>query len=360
MDKMAKYLFFYVLIFIGVGCTGGRKTVRVEPRNDKVQTEGRIGWHGDIAEIYWPGSSFKIKFRGTSVKATLKDEAGHNYFNVIVDDSLVKALKIDTIQKTYELVSGLSDGPHTVEMAKRADWFRGKSWFYGFKLGSHATLLDIAPKKRMIEFYGNSITVGAAVEDYHGDSGDSTYTNNYESYAAITARHFNANYSCIASSGIGIMVSWSSLIMPEIYDHLDPGAPSPWDFSRATPDIVVINLFQNDCALVNMPDYPQFKRRFGDKPPTEDFIIDAYRHFVEGIRSHYPTAYIICVLGTMSAVKPGSVWPGYIEKAVAGLNDKRILAHFFPYKNSKGHPRVAEQKKMADELIGFIDEHIVW
>jgi len=62
----------------------------------------------------------------------------------------------------------------------------------------------------------------------------------------------------------------------------------------------------------------------------------------------------------MDATKEGSPWPGYIEKAVAQIGDKNILTHFFPYKNTPGHPSVKEQQAMADDLIGFIDQHIKW
>lgn len=333
----------------------------VRPGDERLQVNGRVGFHGDIAEIYWPGSSFTIKCAGPEVRAKLKDEHGFNYFNVIVDDSLVRVLRIDTVEKEYVLATGLSARPHTVELAKRADWFRGKTWFYGFGLAPGASVFPMAAPKRRIEFYGNSITVGAAVEDTRGDSGDSTYTNNYASYGAIAARHYHAGYSCIASSGIGLMVSWGSLIMPELYDRLDPAdSSSKWDFSKWTPDIVVINLFQNDCGLVNLPGHPQFKRRFGDKAPSEEAIVEAYRKFAGGIRGRYPGAYILCVLGTMDAVRPGSPWPGYIRKAVRGLHDRRVLIHIFPYKNSPGHPKMAEQRKMAEGLIGFIDGNVRW
>jgi hypothetical protein len=33
---------------------------------------------------------------------------------------------------------------------------------------------------------------------------------------------------------------------------------------------------------------------------------------------------------------------------------------FFPYKNTGGHPKVAEQKIMANELIEFIEKNIKW
>jgi len=62
----------------------------------------------------------------------------------------------------------------------------------------------------------------------------------------------------------------------------------------------------------------------------------------------------------MDATKPGSEWPGYIEKAVAGLNDNNIYTHFIPYKNTNGHPNVKEQQAMADDLVGFIEQHIKW
>jgi hypothetical protein len=62
----------------------------------------------------------------------------------------------------------------------------------------------------------------------------------------------------------------------------------------------------------------------------------------------------------MDATKEGSPWPGYIQKAVTELRDKNILTHFFPYKNTSGHPNVKEQQAMADDLIAFIDQNVKW
>ena len=333
----------------------------IDAQNKLLQYEGRIGLNNSgVAEIYWPGSSVKIRFKGTGITAILKDQRGDNYYNIIIDDS-IHVLKLDTARKTYILANHLPDGFHTAELFRRTGWVDGTTWFYGFQLPPHTEILPLPVKKKMIEFYGNSITCGSAVESYVYAPGDTTDTNNYLSYAFVTARHFNAQYSCIASSGIGIMVSWGSLILPDIYDHLNPDdTASKWDFTKATPGIVVINLFQNDCVLLNMPDHPQFKSRFGDKAPTEDFIIASYRKFVQSIRSHYPEAHIICVLGNMDAVKPGSPCPGYIEKAVASLGDKKVYTHFFPYKNTPDHPNEAEQRQMAESLIRFIEENLRW
>ncbi|MEO6733217.1 MAG: SGNH/GDSL hydrolase family protein [Ferruginibacter sp.] len=350
------YLLLFSGAFLNISCGFNKKISFIKPDSGKIQYEGRVGTNNPgVAEIYWPGSSCKIKFKGTELKAILKDEKGYNYFNVIIDEDSIYVLKPDTVKTAYTLASRLPEGEHTVQLFKRTG---GMTRFYGFELAPRSKIVDQPAKTRMIEFYGNSITVGSGV--YQGDSpyGDE---NNYLSYAAITARHFDAKYSCIARSGIGLMVSWFPLIMPEMYDRLNPNdSTSKWDFSKATPGIVVINLCQNDFSLFNLPDHPQFKSRFGNKAPAEDFIIASYSRFVQSIRNHYPEAHIICVLGNMDAVKPGSSWPGYIEKAVASLHDKKVYTHFFPYKNTPDHPNEAEQKQMAESLVRFIDEHINW
>jgi lysophospholipase L1-like esterase len=213
-----------------------------------------------------------------------------------------------------------------------------------------------------MEYFGDSITCGYADEDTEGkDRGTSPYENGYISYAAITARHFDADFHNTSRSGIGILVSWDALIMPELYYRLDAtDAESHWDFTKYQPDIIVINLFQNDSWIVKIPDNAQFKEKFGTKPPTDEQIIKAYKEFVKTIRSKYPKARIICALGSMDATKQGAPWTGYIDKAVQQIGDKNIYTHFFAYKNTPGHPSAKEQQDMADDLIAFINAHIKW
>lgn len=324
---------------------------------------GRVEFGKETATLWWPGTSVIIKFKGTCVKAVLKDQLGLNYFKVIVDGRIVKTIHPDSLQNTYELASHLANTNHTLELFKRTEWDKGKTELYNFILNDHSTVLPApAAKKRKIEFFGNSITCGYAVLDSSGkDRSTAEFEDNYVSYAAITARHFNAEYSCIAKSGIGVMVSWFPIIMPEMYNRLDPtNQYSRWDFSKYTPNVVVINLFQNDSWIVKQPDNTQFKFRFGDKAPTESQIILSYEDLVEKIRHAYPKAQIICALGNMDATKEGSPWPGYVQKAVAELKDPKIYTCFFPFKNTSGHPNVKEQQDMADQLITFINEHIKW
>ncbi len=325
--------------------------------------EGRIIHDPDADVLSWPGTSVTAVFKGTGISAVLQDTDTADYFNVIVDEEKISRIHTDKTRRIYDLANDLPMGTHRVELFKRTEWDKGKTMFYAFVVPDNTMLLKASPPgKRKIEFYGNSITCGYAMEDKSGkDSWYGYFENNYLSYAALTARHFNAQYSCIAKSGIGIMVSWFPLIMPEMYDRLDPtDSLSRWNFSEYTPDIVVINLFQNDSWIVKQPYNDQFKSRFGTKAPDEKFIVKAYKNFVSSIREKYPQASIVCALGNMDATKEGSSWPGYIKQAVDQLNDAKIYTCFFKYKNTQGHPNVAEQKMMADSLIEFIHKQLHW
>jgi hypothetical protein len=330
--------------------------------NKQISYEGRIPFTPEAAELMWPGTFVTINFTGTGMSGIFKDQDTSNYYNVIIDKNNIHGVKFDTSKKTVVLAKGLPYGKHSLQLFKRTEWDKGKTWFYGFVKNSKTTILKPAKlPSRKIEFFGNSITCGYAIYDSLQDFSSGYYENNYDAYGAITARHFNAQYHCTAKSGIGIMASWFPLIMPEMYNRLDPtDSASKWDFKKYTPGIVVINLFQNDSWIVTMPENEQFKKRFGNTAPTKEQTIDAYKNFVQTIRSTYPKASIICMLGNMDITKEGSPWPGYVKKAVKELNDKKIFTYFVPYKNTYGHPKVKEQLSMANGLVKFIDEHIKW
>jgi len=357
------YIFPFVLVFLITGCIPENDLTSVDPDNEMIRYSGRINFENIIApEIYWSGTQIEIKFEGEELKAKLKDEKGENYFNIVIDNDSLRYIKLDSKERYYSLAKGLPEGPHTIKLIKRTEWDLGKTWFYGFEVTNGGILELPPPNDRIIEFFGNSITAGYAIEDLTGgDSPDSVYTNNYNTYGAVTARYFNADYYGTIRSGIGIMISWFPLIMPELYDRLDPSDPnSKWDFTKVQPDLVVVNLFQNDSWLVHMPEEPGFSERFGQNPPDEEFIISSYISFISKLRKVYPESPIICALGSMDATKEGSPWPGYVTTAVERLEDENLYTLFFPYIDKPGHPRIEDNRKMAEQLIQFIKDTFGW
>ncbi|HMH23047.1 MAG TPA: SGNH/GDSL hydrolase family protein [Puia sp.] len=335
----------------------------IKSNDPRIHYMGRIMRNDSAAILSWTATSVSINFTGSGAKALMRDEKGDNYYNVVVDGRVVEVIHPDKSMQLYTLASGLGPGKHHLELFKRTESVMGMTWLYHFEFDRNTLIAAATPvKKRKIEFFGNSITCGYAVEDTTGkDRGTSPYENAYISYAAITARHFDAELYSTSKTGIGITISWFPMVMQEMYDRLDAANPEgKWDFSKYRPDLVVINLFQNDSWLVKMPDHEQFKARFGTTAPSADQLINAYKAFLVSVRGKYPQAKILCALGNMDATRSGGPWEGYIEKAVSAMHDKAIYTHFFPYKNTPGHPSAKEQQTMANDLIAWIGKNIEW
>lgn len=326
--------------------------------------EGRIGTlEQKAAEFYWSGTSVSIDFEGSEIRVIMNEEFGGNYYDVILDGEFYSTIQPDTSLSNYLIAENLTNSVHTLEMVKRTEYTRGKSWFYGFELSSNSKIFPKSDsKKHKIEYYGDSITAGYSVDDYSGnDSPDSIHTNYRLSYAHLIAEYFNAEQYCVCRSGIGITISWFPTIMPEIWDLTNPSDPkSNWEFSNFTPDLVIVNLLQNDSWIINLPDHPSFKTFYGNIAPTEKELIEGYANFLQKIRSKYPETTIIATLGNMDITREGSEWPSYVDAAVASLNDQNIYTTFTPYKNTSGHPKVEEQKLIAENLISFIEKNLGW
>jgi len=336
-------------------CKG--QDISITHNHPMVQYMGRTLQQNNATLLYWPGSSATIAFQGTTLHATLQDEKGDNYYYVVIDGIPGAKLHLDTTKKEYTLAEKLPKARHTVQLFKLTEATMGYTRMFGFRC--QGTLLQTKAPTRNIEFYGNSITAGYSVDDTTSDSGSPAYFNNYYSYAAITARHFGAGYRCMAKSGIGLLISWFPVTMPQIYDRVNPeDSTIKFQFHLTQPDIVVVNLFQNDSWLIHKPQHPQFKARFGAQAPDSTQIIATYTAFISRIRQHYPKAVIVCALGSMDATKLGSPWPGYIQHAAANLLDAKVYTHFFEYKNTAGHPKRKDQQAMADSLIAFIEKNI--
>ncbi len=355
------YLWLAGILLLFTTCTDiSMKKIGVN--DPDIQLQGRIDTEGDsVLKMFWPGSSVKIRFRGTQLSATIKDTKGESYYNVIINKDSSYLLRPTKEKKSYTLAS-LPEGEHTVELFRRTEFPTGTTAIYGFEIDEKAKLVSLEKKQKSIVFYGNSITTGYANEDTMGtDRPDSIFTNNYMAYGAITARHFNADYTCIARGGIGFMVSWHPQIMPELYNRLDPNNKnSEWDFTQKISQIVVVNLGQNDSWILKNPQSPEYKYRFEDTVLKQQNVISRYTNFIETLRNHYPKSNIICALGSMDAVADHSPWPEYIKKAVEKTNDPKVFYFTFPFLAPNGHPRVKDHHIMAQKLIKFIDQHDLW
>jgi hypothetical protein len=336
----------------------------VAPDDSKLQYTGRIDFSAPAAPVItWPATSIAGNFTGSALSVKLDDQNGKNYFNLFLDGDLAhpSVIQLEKGNKTYAVASGLAPGKHSFLITKRTEGEEGATVFRGLELADGGKLLAPPPRpKRKIEFFGDSITSGMGNEAAPDARDDlPKEKNSFMSYASITARQLNAEAHVISQSGIGVMISWFPFTMPDFYDQLSAvgNNDTHWDFSQWTPDVVVINLLQNDSWLIGRDHKLQ-------PEPNDAQRIDAYKTFVKRIRRLYPKAYIVCALGSMDATRAGSPWPGYVSAAVeqirAEQDDQRIGTVFFEFTGYGQHPRVAQHQANAAKLSAFIQEKMGW
>lgn len=314
----------------------------IGPNDPNFLYTGRINFDDpNVPVLDWPGVSVAANFQGTSVTVIL-DDSGDNYFNAIIDDNDANMIVIDCVPglSYYNIASGLSDTVHKIELNKRAGSLQKSVIFKGLKLDESRSLVSRPSRPtNKIEYYGDSITVGNAIDD---SAGGVFAKNNYLTYAGVTSRNLDAEYHCIAMSGIGLEQSYVTGTIFEYYDkELGFYSPiKPWDFGSWVPDAVVINLGQNDYAL-------------GSDPNVTDLYVD----FMLDIRAEYPEAGIFLVLGDMSASEPNSPYPGYQRSAVdimkTTYSDTKVYQLTFDYGGAL-HPGVSRHAAMAEALTEFI------
>lgn len=348
---MIKSLLLPFLIFL-MNCSQEKPFLEMK---NTYTFEGRVKIGKDSAEIYWPGSSVSFEVTGKYVDVFLKDNIGESEYSIIINgNEQEKVLRPSLTPEKIRIIDNEIEKVYQITLHRRNDYSKGTTTFYGVE--TDGKVKPTPKKEKFIEFYGNSITVGYANIDTTGED-NPLYTNNYQAFSALTARKLNAEVSCIAKSGIGVMVSWFDIIMPELYDRFDPNIPnSKWDFSRRKPNVVVINLLQNDSWLFNNPDNEFYIKRIGRVRPSDDEVINYYKEFVKSVRDKYPNIPIICMLGCMDIVQEGSVWINYVDTAVSQLNDEQIYTYQMPFLAKTAHPSSEMHKEMSELLVKFIKE----
>lgn len=313
--------------------------------------EGRFDFSNTNAPVViWQASRISLDFSGDSVHPLFDDAKGQCFFNVGVDGSntVVEVSEGKPVQP--ETLSGFGAGRHHLTMFKRSEAAAGTVRFRGIEIGPAAKVW--APPntsyKLKLEFLGDSITVGACNEDGASDQWDNRRTHNCAfSYAALTAAAFSADYRNIAVSGMGIATGWVEPKAGEIWDRLYPATNSPRaDLSSWKPQVVFVNFGENDGS---------FSSARGQSFPTN--YTAGYVLLVQAIRKAYPHAQIVLLRGGMFNGAKNEMLRLAWESAVTQIESADQSVSHFVFKHWTGnHPRVADDRAMADELIAWLKQ----
>jgi len=271
-------------------------------------------------------------------------------------------LASDQTPAAYVIADDLDDTEHTLLLFKRMDSCHIVT-FLGFELEDHATVLvPPLPLSRKIEVFGDSVSCGEVSEavEYVGKPDpehDGEYSNSWYSYAWMTARKLNAQLHDTSQGGIALLdrTGWfrepDYLGIESCYDKIEYqpelSAVKKWDFSRYTPNVVILALGQNDSHPY---DYM-----------AEDYHGEQaqnwrthYQKFLEHLMQIYPKATFIL---TTTILEHNENWDISIEEVCRNINSSRV--HHFLYslngRGTPGHVRIPEAEQMSDELVAFIN-----
>ncbi|MCX6180650.1 MAG: GDSL-type esterase/lipase family protein [Bacteroidetes bacterium] len=342
--------------------------------HSSIQYEGRLD-KSNSAQYYfsWSGVSISTKFKGTEIKAVIKDFATGgatktNYFNVLVDGVRVNKLEVKKSDTLYLLASKLSNTEHTIEITKRTEASVGKCSFKGFFTDGTLLSPDPLPSVKM-EIVGDSRSCGYGNEKSYVNPNDtpgfhSVNEDNYYAWGAMASRNLGVQYHCTAYSGKGMYRNnnaSTSGVLPDIYDRIHPDeSNSAWNHAEYVPDIIVILLGTNDFASENAWGTTH------DKMLDSSAYVGKYIAFIQKLRDAYGSSTkIVCAFGnSLSVYTPLNQlnrWRNYITSIVDyrdALGDKNVYP--FEFKANVGpygedwHPTIAGQKAMSDQITPFL------
>ncbi len=326
-----------------------RLTLRIPAGDARFRYDGRIDFSDtNVPVIIWQASRIRINFEGTAVRLLFDNAKGQNYFNAEVDGSntIVEANAGTPVSPAT--LSGLSPARHHLVLFKRSEANAGTVRFRGIEITPQAKAWAPTPPRYQLamEFIGDSITAGACNEDGATDQWDDRHTHDCTlSFATLTADAFSTDYRNIAVSGMGIATGWVPMKAGEIWDRLYPDTNAPPANLRVwTPNVVFVNFGENDDS------YP---RAHGQPFPAG--FTDGYIALIHAIRAAYPDARIVLLRGGMFGGAQSEPLRKAWESAVAQLEttDKGVSHFVFKHWTST-HPRVADDRILANELIAWL------
>jgi lysophospholipase L1-like esterase len=327
------------------------------------------------------GGTIRFRCDCTGVDVAFEDlgEGGDehtNWVNILVDGK--EAAKVQLLPGRKVLLRGahnLKPGEHTVEIVKRTEPYAGRIQFLGLSVQGLLLAPPDPPEKKM-EVIGDSITCGYGNEvriyapnNSEPNTGYHTKNENIsKAYGSLLARRFNAQLVTTCISGTGVYRNLNGTTdptktFPGLYGLIFPDdEKSKWDTSRYVPDLIVINLGNNDFNVI-----PE-----GETLPTapdENGFKSAYKAFVRQLRVYYPHAKIVCSVGPMmnDNYPPGRKhWTKmhtWAEAMVTELQADGVPdVYYFQYEPIIGdpygedwHPTAESHQKMADEIAPFLE-----
>jgi len=215
-------------------------------------------------------------------------------------------------------------------------------------------------RARQIEFIGDSLTVGygntSAFKDCTPDEIFET-TDSQEGFAALTGKHFDADYQINAFSGLGMVRNYDGkeharyhmpMLYPRaIFDDPKPAAEPDWH-----PQVIVVSIGGNDFST---------PLHAGEPWATPEALAADYEKtyvaFVQHVHAANPKAQILMMWHADNAAYDASAEKVFETLKASGLGIDHVPLPALADTGCNGHPNIRDDARIADGISAWIESH---
>ena len=323
-------------------------TYKIAENTDKILIHGRPYFTDGNLGLHWTASGVEMIFSGSRISFFFSE--------VKADQAVYLSLTLDGVCSKHAVSTGrecvmtqqVTEGIHRVSLLRLNSDGAGILPVSHVEIEGERALLLPAPCElaRKIEFYGDSITCGYGNLGYSGPGFLAHRSDGTQTYAYLACKMLNAEGRFMGYSGQGICHSWGGdvgVTFGDFYSRITRDSTEKWDFSRWTPEIVVINGGTNDSH---------------GGTSNEDFYTSG-KQLVTDLRTAYPHAHIIWLYGMM-----GGGFASVIQSIMQDMGGSEkgfyclfTTAHYEHEGESggNGHPGIKCHRRVAHELAEFIN-----
>lgn len=324
------------------------------------QRFGRFDPSEKECSLWWSGSGicFSLACRYLSVEVESLAEDHAPWLGILADGAPIARFPLIKGRHTYPVLAGMDPSvAHEISILRDTQPTPDEAspiLVYGIETdGSPA---EPAAKEKLIEFIGDSLTVGEGCTGPHSaEEWRMAWMCNMAAFPSLTAEKLCAEKRVIGISGWGVWKSWDALESNRlglVYEKLCPLIPAgerPYGFIERKADAVVINLGTNDSNAIQQEQ---------DRAAAEQQLIERAAELIGMVRRHQPDALIVWAYGLC-----GNAIERPLRKAVdlcRNQGDDGVFYLALPDCNgdvgSRQHPSRAAHRRAADCIADFLRE----
>ena len=336
---------------------------RHDPRGDRFLRMGRINPSEDGCRLWWSGSGVRTRFDGVrmALEATVAEGEHTPWLCVTVDGAPVARFPLMPGTHRYDLLGRMEAGvTHEVALLRDTQPTDGDEAPLVFEaVWADGALSAPEPRARLIEFLGDSLTVGeGTVGARDGMEWRMAYISNQFAFPTLVAEALRAEKRVVALGGWGAYLSYDgnpAHTIGAIYGDLCGAAAAgsePYDFdAQRRADAVVINLGTNDGSALDRMDPPQRDRG------VAAFEASAAR-LMEDVRRRNPQAILLWAYGLCGNTLEAPLRRAVQRRRDAGDEDVHYLAldDCAGDLGSRMHPGRAAHARAAEQIAAKLRE----